>query len=314
MCSFVSFIVANVNIMNKRLFIICLIFTLKVNAQNYINETARWKQYQSWYGFGQSSLNNTEYYFNGDTTINGIYYYKMWSDLESNFTTYTYDSLGNPVTNTVTNSSTGLAGYFREQNKKFYLIAYANPEVMLYDFDVAIGDYLDSIATNSYCGLSHPVLMNLDTVCIGEIGRKRWGISFSTYPSATFYIEGVGPNSGFRASICRNGCPECGYGLNLFTMNGDTLYNGTCSIFPNDIDEIGRKTKLQIIAFEEELQIEGKDINEIYLFSSVGQIVSVFTNLNSNRLSINTNNLQTGIYFIRAKLKNGIVTKPIYIK
>lgn len=299
--------------MKNSLLTILFLFTLNVFSQNYVNQTARWKQYQSWYGFGQSSLNNTEYYFNGDTTINGIYYYKMWTDLESNFTTYTYDSLGNPVTNTVTNTSTGLAGYFREQNKKFYLIAYSNPEVMLYDFDVAIGDYLDSIATNSYCGLSHPTLINVDTVCIGPIGRKRWGISFSTYPAASFYIEGVGPNSGFRASICRNGCPECGYGLNLFTMNGDTLYHGACSILPNAINQLENKLAVKIFSSEDEIQIIGNKLNEIYLYNSVGQIVTIFTNINSSQLSIRTSNLQDGIYFVKIKDGNEIINKPIYI-
>ena len=300
--------------MKNLLFVFFVFVTSVVAAENYVNETARWKQYQTWYGFGQSSITNTEYYFNGDTTINGIVYYKLWSDVVSNYTTITYDSLGNQIPTTTTNSNSGLAGYFREFNKKFYLIANNNPELMLYNFDVEIGAQIDSISTNSYCGTIHPLLMNVDTVCIGSIGRKRWTISFSTYPAASSFIEGVGPNSGFRASICRNGCPECGYGLNLFTMNGDTLYQGICSIQPNSIIEQQKNEKLVTIINENEILIYANNLKEILVYNNIGQIVSAFTNINSSQLTINTNNLRKGIYFINARVGDEVQRKSVYIR
>jgi hypothetical protein len=299
--------------MKNSLLPILLLFTITLYSQNYVNQTARWKQYQSWFGFSASSNNTTEVYFNGDTMINGLQYLKLWNEVISNYTSITYDSLGNQVPVTTTNTSTGFGGYFREENKKFYLIANGNPEILLYDFDVNVGTTLESIATNNYCGINYPSLINVDTVCIGPIVRKRWGISSSSYPAASTYIEGVGPNSGFRASICRNGCPECGYGLNLFTMNGDTLYYGSCSILPNEINQIENKTNVKVIVLENEIQIIGSKLNEIFLYNSVGQLVTIFTNINSSLFSIRTTALQNGIYFVKIKDGNEIIKRSIFV-
>lgn len=201
-------------------------------SQTYLNSTAVWEQVYSYNYFGQTS-NHCEIrrYFNGDSVVNTFTYLKLYSHEVCTLVQTQFDSLGNAYYDTTQTDTDVLRGLLRETDRTIWFMNPMGNEFLLYDFRAPDFASVDSMVPQPGCSpFSPPYLVPHDTVCIGPIGRKRWGVSMSTYPLASAIVEGVGPTSGFLAPVCRNGCPECSYSLTRFTMNGDTLYQGTCSI------------------------------------------------------------------------------------
>jgi len=265
------------------------------NGQAYLNETARWTQSYSWTGFTANSNCTTVYYIEGDSIINDTSYFKVFSDVVCYFNQTEYDSLGNPYVVSDTSTSISLAMLLREESGKF-LRRFGNQEAMLYDF--AVNDFtgIAFAVQNPLCGTGNPSLMTHDTICIGNISRKRWLISPSQYPLANYFIEGVGPSSGFNAPICRNGCPECNYSLNSFELNGDTMYHGNCLV----LGSAYRPEELvSFMQSGEIIQFHSTTLQHVELFTLQGAHVGIF-NAKQGQVSISLAQFQTGIYVYKA--------------
>ena len=207
---------------------LCLVLSMASSAQNYLNATARWHQRYSWSGFNANTLCYSTFHITGDTLVNDTAYYKVFSTGYCISGSVDYDTSGSSFWVYDTTQTSMLYTLLREQNRKFYMRQFSNPDRLLYDFNLGESGTVEQFTPYPSCGLSPPSYQLTDTVCIGSLWRKRWSVSFSQYPSANWLIEGVGPNSGFLSAICRNGCPECSYNLLSFTLNGDTLYQGDC--------------------------------------------------------------------------------------
>lgn len=221
------------------LFIVIFITMFSVSqAQPYLNETARWKQSFNYNGMTNSTQCISNRYFNGDTLIAGKNYYLLFYSDRCIRTTRTFDSLGNPIITYDTTDVTSFLGYIREENKKIYFRDINDTEVIKYNFNAKENAIIDSMVHTPGCGFpSSAYILTADSVCLGNNIRKRWKVSMSLYPLANYIIEGIGPSSGFLSPVCRNGCPECGYQLLSFTMNGDTLYKGNCMATGIQLDE-----------------------------------------------------------------------------
>lgn len=211
-------------------FILLLGLAGQTVAQTYLNASARWYQRYSWTGFNANTVCYTTYHITGDTLVNDTLYYKVFNTGYCVNGTTEYDSLGNGTMVFDTTQNNSLYALLREQNKRFYKRQFTWNDELLSNFDLGTGGIVTDLVPYPSCGISNPSYTLLDTVCIGPLARKRWQISFSQYPLATYFIEGVGPSSGFLAPLCRNGCPECSYNLISFTLNGDTLYQGDCQL------------------------------------------------------------------------------------
>jgi len=220
--------------MNKLAHLFLAVFALlsiSVNAQDYLNHTARWHQRYAWYGFQANTECFNTYYINGDSIINDTAYYKIYNDGYCVLSHMEYDEFGVGTMVSDTNFYDNMFHLLiREQNRRVYTRQGTTTDYLLYNFELGATGITDEFTPYPSCGISDPSYTLLDTVCIGEIARKRWSVSFSQYPMANFIIEGVGASSGFLAPVCRNGCPECSYSLLNFTLNGDTLYQGNCSM------------------------------------------------------------------------------------
>ena len=207
--------------MKKYLLLIAITFLqpnfFSVKAQTYypyVDTNKVWSIYWDYSAEGCPWLNYTYYIkFSGDTNINGKNYNQV---KRSN------DSLQVSWFN---------SGYIRETlDKKVYYILNSSDttEKLFYDFDVSIGDTLQSY--------NCPVIINnIDSVLIGNHYRKR--VNYDGYTAA--WIEGIGSLKGFGTEgIC---VPWVGgiRTLLCFTEN-DTLkytdpyysfcYHGTLSI------------------------------------------------------------------------------------
>jgi hypothetical protein len=294
--------------MKHRLLILflCLSF-ISINAQTYLNETARWNQTYSWSGFDAHTSCTSIYYIAGDSVINDTSYYKVNLQSLCYYTHIVYDSLGNGLQVVDTNSTDDLSVLIREYNKQF--IQRSNEsEYLLYNFELSDFTAIETATPYPSCGVGSVSLLTHDTVCIGSIGRKRWMISMSNYPLAFYFIEGVGPSSGFRAPICRNGCPECGYGLTSFVLNGDTLYHGNCSITgieeTKDLDDFSFHYGMNYLSFQ------AKDLHWVELYSSIGFRTHIIR-AEGGKVELNTNQMVSGVYvygaWIDGKMRSGKV-------
>lgn len=283
----------------RNLFILVLLLLGAIRnqtiGQTYLNSTARWSQTQTWTGFTANSQCTTVYYIDGDSLIEDTSYYKIYSDVLCYYNQTEYDSLGNAYQVTDTSMSNSFVMLLREDDRKFIRRA-VNQEFVLYDFGVSDFTSVADAVLIPGCGQSSPTLMTHDSVCIGNSIRKRWLISPSQYPLANFFIEGVGPSSGFNAPICRNGCPECSFTLNYFELNGDTLYSGNCLLLNT---EFRKEEKLLLSLTGDMIRFSSKNMKVVELFTLQGSLIAI-SEANNGVVMMPLNNIQTGIYFYRA--------------
>ena len=298
--------------MKTKLLLLLSVLTLTVTSQSYTDSSAHWFQTYSWYGSNATNSCLTHYYFKGDTSIQSKHYLKMFRAVTCNYTMYTYDSIGNPITVVTTNIDTSFDRFFRESNKAFYSLVNDSTELRDYNFNVHDFLSFDSITAYSTCSPSNVSILMHDTVCLGEQQRKRWQVSMSQYPSATQYIEGVGPNSGFASPICRNGCPECGYGLQYFILGADTLYHGDCmstASIPKNTDD-----KIYFAQENNLLTLAHPKLEWIEIFDLNGQRLITFNCYQQGMIRINTESFAEGIYLLTCKNKDAVTTKKFSVQ
>ncbi len=296
-------------------YVLFLIFNFALinlcKSQNYLNETARWKQSFHYNGATNSTSCISERYFNGDTLIEGKKYFLLFYNDECIFTSYTFDSLGNPIIVKDTTNTSSFITLIREENKRIYTRAFLEEDVLRYNFDVPDNSPIDSMVKFNACGFTNSVqILNHDTVCIGNIKRKRWTVSMSPYPLAQRIIEGVGPSSGFLAPICRNGCPECSYLLLSFSLNGDTLYKGNCLstgfTLLNDLE-----VKLYPNPFNEQINITVGKLVQYYTIEDLNGLEIDKEKVNSTNFNVENKNLSTGLYILKLYFDDGVSVKKI---
>ena len=208
---------------------LAILFGAYAFSQPLLNATARWNQTFTWSGFGMGTSCNTTYRIEGDSTINDTLYYRVYREGFCVAMSTEWDTMGNSQTTYDTSYFNEPSVFLREQDGRFYMRQSTWADALLYDFNLGESANGEDAMNETVCGISAPSLSLNDTVCIGNVYRKRWSVSLSSYPLANYFIEGVGPSSGFLAPLCRNGCPECSYVLKSFTLNGDTLYQGNCA-------------------------------------------------------------------------------------
>ena len=282
----------------KRIILLAIIhlITKQIQSQNYLNETARWVQTYSWSGFTANTQCTTTYYFSGDSVLNDTTYMKLFQESLCYFTHTEYDSLFQPYQIIDTSFTTSFHSLIREADKKIYRRSPSSSEYQQYNFSLPTMSPIDSVVYGSSCSMNSVYILDHDTVCIGNIGRKRWRVSQSTYPLAMYVIEGVGPNSGLFAPVCRNGCPECGYSLQSFTLNGDTLYNGICEI------SVGIKFTKQYVKYGQDhnsMWFDLEDDSSIEFYDLIGERKYHQEVKKESRTTISMEGLDNGIYLYR---------------
>jgi hypothetical protein len=298
--------------MKLKLLLLFCVFALQGFSQSFINPTARWIQSYTWYGATANTNCNYEYYINGDSTFNGTMYYKMYRMVNCTLTQFTYDSLGNQVTIVTNNLDTTFDRLLREVNHDFYVLGFDSIERRMYNFNVHDFLSFDSIIPYTTCYPSNASILIHDTVCIGSEQRKRWQVSMTMYPAAYSYIEGVGPSSGFDAPICRSGCPECGYGLQYFILNNDTLYHGNC------MSTAGlQNTSQREPIFSQQaniLNITHAQLQQVAIYAMNGKLVTQFSAIHQSALPVNTDALASGLYLLKVMANNQVFTKKIIVQ
>ncbi len=280
-------------------------------SQNYLNETARWKQSFYYNGMTNSTSCISDRYFDGDTLIEGKKYFLLFYNDECIFTSFTFDSLGNPIVTKDTTNTISFITFIREENKRIYTRAFLDAEVLRYNFDVPDNSPIDSIVKFNACVSTGSVsILNHDTVCIGNIKRKRWKVSMSPYPLAQSIIEGVGPSSGFLAPVCRNGCPECSYYLLSFTLNGDTLYKGNCITTGYHTNKIA-ELSLYPNPFTESLTVKASTIVNHYTIENLNGTLIIEDKVGKENFVVENKNLNSGLYILKLYFDDEVLVRKI---
>lgn len=59
------------------------------------------------------------------------------------------------------------------------------------------------------------------------------------------------------------------------------------------------------------LSTEDMEIKDVQIFSVTGQLMQTLTNVNQNRVQVNRNGLQSGIYIVKTRVEEGIITQQV---
>ncbi|MDD4747373.1 MAG: T9SS type A sorting domain-containing protein [Salinivirgaceae bacterium] len=172
----------------KNLMVITMFVSLlsmhKTSAQTYFNFPT---SNAVWNSEGDNMFSNQKWYFRyaiyGDTVIESQLYHKIY----------------NVFQDTVGNENSEYVAAIRENNNRQVLCKLPNyPEVVLYDFNLEVGDSIHYPLSYGMCyngfgvseGEEHTLrVIDIDSVLINNEYRKRWFLSGG---SSQTWVEGIG--------------------------------------------------------------------------------------------------------------------------
>lgn len=253
---------------------------------------------------------NYSYTIDGDTTITGITYKKLYTPFRDIIT----------CTNCCFAPFLGYRGAYRNDsiNKKVYYIPINfTAEVLLYDFSLNVGDTLNSYLSDSVFYSPLPTIQKIDSVLIGNSFRKRWAIDTinSCHP---YIIEGIGNTTGLLEPLTIAPCYNSNYwdfaehSLTCFSQNGNTLFPSTTTscLAITGIDtkfDIPNKNILYPNPFHTTANLligKNRKYISIEIYNIIGMLLQK-ENISSQSIIIDRKTLENGIYFYKLINKNG---------
>lgn len=259
----------------------------------YLNETCEWNTLlESFYydfdcndfALQRSFLRN---YLQGDTLINGITYYKLYTERKDS----TFCS-GTVTTDVNTYFNFGI----REDSiNKIYKTNLNGPETVFWDFNISTGDIIDNNCQISF----------IDTLWLGDTPLKKYVCSCD---STNYVIEGVGCHRGFLSRyFCSTGI-ESNTNLLCYQKDGYLI----------DVAPPGRSCEL-VVSSEEQTKVKnegeiniypnpardiifvnsGSEIDFIEIYDYLGRLMLSRSQWNFNN-GIDLNALPSGAYLLLA--------------
>lgn len=131
-----------------------------------------------------------KYFFNGDTSINGKKYLKLYNDITSK--RIVYDTT---TTTSVVDSGIVYSGAFRQsisEKKVYFLFKDEFQEKKLYDFSAKLGESISFFTNKDVEGTVYCI----DSLLINERYHKIYYVQVGNILNAVTYIEGIGNVSG----------------------------------------------------------------------------------------------------------------------
>ncbi len=245
-----------------------------------------------------------EYRVEGDTLINNLTYVKIFKSGYGNYNWFA------PPPSFECSGSYNFSGeqaefYLRSEDKKIFFLSASEPqELLLFDFNLELGDTLPM----SYTNYSEIIVSDVDSILIDGSFHKRFMLEGES--TAEYIIEGIGSSNGLIESI--SPILECGYTLRCFKLNNETILatqDSLCdlilsspkiqlpnfSIYPNPFDD-----KLN-------LSLKGNEVNEreILVFNSAGIRVKTIQTP-QNEVELDLTGFPQGFYFLSVRSNNEI--------
>lgn len=290
--------------MKRNILIIGLTFLIKLSiiGQNFISADKQWNVILN----GGYGLTTEIFQIEGDSIVDSISYSKIW---------VSYDSLATRT----------FQGLLREESNIVYFIPPDMNEGILYDFNLEIGD--TTSVKNIFCGnqLIPITIINIDTVEYFGISHKRWFIGEEGNVEE-IWIEGIGSLNGplytkyWYCIVCPVWELLCYHNNNTleYIMTGETeCFQNTVGIDDNlENDKIDFLIKPNPANKGTDIYLEtNSEPTRLSIFSSTGNLVKTINPESSKNIKIETNNFESGLYFITIMTKdNRMKTKKILIK
>ncbi len=264
-------------------------------------DSAMWREsgYQADASFTDSWVN--QLFIKGDTVISGKTYHKI---LKTG--TFTH----NASTSYSYNYSNLYQGGIRENTLKQILIcpAFDTAEVLLYDFNLSVGDTLPDSYTNGYDNW----VSSVDSALLGGVYRKVFHISGDTTMSwAVDYvsiIEGVGSTFGLLGDLLP--IFETANWLDCFKHRNTIVFPAggvSCDSIIISIPEQKKEQKIVVFPSPTKGLINVKTVQtapmQITIINILGEEQIRFSSLNGSA-ETNISFLPSGIYFVFVTLEH----------
>ncbi len=312
--------------MKKLLITTILLLPFFVWSQSYIpipaDSTSEWRVMKKYHFKANICLHvdDLKYYFMGDTLINAHTYSKLYKS------GIKYQTPLGPNLNCDPNiyhfTDVYVGAIRNDTGKVFYKIIYNDPEILLYDFTLNVGDTLQRPCFN----FDTNTIVAIDTVTINNRQHRRFFIDSDTLTSSTidsmqYIIEGIGAATGLLEQANFEAANE----LLCYAENHIPIYPFGCSCILNvGVEEIKINTK------NENIHLYPNPVNDIITFefnsiihtdlrlsiyNILGKQVKQFQ-IPSNELKykVNLSELETGLYFYRIWNETSIIDSGKFIK
>lgn len=285
-------------------------FQTQITAQELVREGTQWNIYAVYWSFPPSA-ETISVKIEGDTLINDVSYKILHES---------YDSLNTSWLET--------NEYIREDStKKVYLLTEDLGEIILYDFNLTVGDTFPIMGSDSWAGCDYMTVIQVDTIGLfnGEM-RKKWTLESNAvngiFGYTVHWYEGIGSSGGLTRYITEQyGCWEH-YPYNLlcyYNDNGEQIFNesGACWLVP--VKELNTADGISVYPnpTKDNIRIESKqvdrNIEKVQLYSAAGQLLST-TNINSITGKLSLSGYQNGAYYLLIEDSIGILRSVKLIK
>ncbi len=250
--------------------------------------------------------NYSTYYirFAEDTIIDGLLYKRMWHCNEESQINW------------------NLYGFIREdEDKKVYVRPPDYIEGLVYDFGCNVGDTIETWNIYLNNDTLHFVVTDIDSVLLLDGYRKRISLLEINNLLEEVWVEGLGSYYGILNSGNNAYGGVCGsYEALCFESEGDLIYQNpdfsTCyyDVSVNTEDLAAEKIRIYPNPVKDYVSLDFSEEGnrEIELFDLTGKIfIKKFAS--GNKVLLNLQELEMGIYFIKVVSDNSIPTFKIIV-
>lgn len=250
-----------------------------------------------------------EYYIKNDTILNSLKYYKLYKSGVAYYDTPFY-------------FNSVYVGAIRDDNNKFFYFKKADTsEVMLFDFNLKLGDTIQA-----FIGKGH-VINHMDTLPGGRKKIECINSIFGGCMAVVQIIEGIGHAGGIMEDLPCIHIGLSGHYLTCYLENGKLIYHNDLGFFDSECEPnssircvCNKNARMNIypMPFNEMVTIEFSDsysditLLEIYNVQGIKMsIKKVYTTMDSNRIKLDVSGLQKGIYIIKIGNENSFHTQKL---
>lgn len=287
------------------LFFFSLAISLSAQVPNYFENNPEWRQRSDCRTGDCIDSENYVYYLDGDSVVEDLTYKKVY---RHGLLTHLWYS-DPPIPDWCTGSSTfnQFHALIRQEEARVYIRIWNEPEALLYDFNLKVGDTLP-ITWNQWN--EDIVVVSIDSLQVGNSYRKVFNLTQQSSPQL---IEGIGHEGGFLEPFPP--ILECGHNLFCYALNDTTYY-------PNYNDPCDLTVNIQPIKSQEtikyypnpvtnNLTIEhnfSENFEQVVAYNTSGRKkVLVFKENAENRINIDFVPLGKGLYVVQLIGKEKVI-------
>jgi hypothetical protein len=224
----------------------------------------------------------TEYYLYGDTIISSNNYKRVG------------------ITNAI------YTGAIREANKVIYFVPdTSNVEVVLYDFNLLLGDTVVSTYGNHTCDPDTFIVQNVDSIVCSDGFHRRLYLGNNIQ-----WVEGIGSYNYLLEpfnKFCLSGNDSllCMRSDN-FTLDGWDCSVGIVELLSTDVNIHPNPTQDWIT-----VSLEEGTATSVSIRNSLGQLLLSDKKPSTNQVELDLSSYPTGIYFLQLEVDGQVITKKV---